>query len=279
LPRLGLVVLFGGVIGPALLMLGLTVTPASSASLLLNLEALATMLIAWVAFRENVDRRLLIGAAAIMAGAVLLSWQGGVEGFGLGALAISGACLAWGIDNNLTRKLSAGDPVQIAFIKGLAAGGANFTFAIAAGAHLPSISGVGGALLVGFFGYGVSLVLFVLALRYLGAARTGAYFATAPFIGAVLSIAMFNEPVTLRLIVVGVLMGFGVYLHLSETHEHEHEHDALEHEHRHVHDAHHQHAHRPDDPLGEPHSHSHQHSPMRHRHPHYPDLHHRHEHA
>lgn len=207
LPWLGLVILTGGVIGPALLMVGLTTTSASSASLLLNLEGLATMLIAWVAFRENVDRRLLLGAAAILAGAILLSWQSGPEGFGVGALAIAGACLAWGIDNNLTRKLSAADPVQIALLKGLVAGSTNLILALAAGAHFPPASSVAGAALVGFLGYGVSLVLFVLSLRYLGAARTGAYFSTAPFMGAVLSIFMFEDPLTLRLIAAGVLMG------------------------------------------------------------------------
>jgi drug/metabolite transporter (DMT)-like permease len=279
LPWLGLVVLSGGMIGPVLLMLGLATTPASSASLLLNVEGLATMLIAWVAFRENVDRRLLAGAAAILTGAVILSWQGGPEGFGLGALAIAGACLAWGIDNNLTRKLSTADPVQIALLKGLVAGAVNLALALLAGAHLPSVTALGGAALVGFFGYGVSLVLFVLALRHLGAARTGAYFSTAPFIGAVLSIEMFGEPITIPLIAAGLLMGIGVYFHLSETHEHEHEHETHEHEHRHVHDAHHQHAHGPDDPQGEPHSHRHRHRPLIHTHRHYPDIHHRHGHA
>src|SRR5262249_38272196 len=159
------------------------------------------------------------------------------------------------------------------FIKGLFAGVANLALALIAGAHLPSISRFGGAVLIGFLGYGVSLVLFVLGLRHLGAARTGAYFSTAPFIGAVLSIPMFNERIPVQLIRAGILMVSGVYLHLSETHEHEHEHQSLEHEHRHVHDAHHQHAHGPDDPVGEPHSHFHRHSPLRHRHPHYPDLH------
>lgn len=279
LPWLALVIVSGGVVGPVLLMIGLTITPASWASLLLNLEALATMLIAWIVFRENVDRPLVIGAAAILAGAVLLSWRGGPEGFGPGALAIAVACLAWGIDNNLTRKISAADPVQIALIKGLAAGSVNSVLALVAGATFPSTPQLRGALLVGFFGYGVSLVLFVLGLRHLGAARTGAYFSTAPFIGAVISIVMFDEPITARLLAAGLLMAFGVYLHLSETHEHEHEHDPLEHEHRHVHDDHHHHAHGPDDPVGEPHTHWHRHAPIRHKHPHYPDLHHRHEHA
>ena len=278
LPWLGLVVLSGGVIGPVLLMAGLARSSASSASLLLNLEGLATMAIAWVVFRENVDRRLLVGAAAILAGAVLLSWQGGPRGFGLGELAIAGACLAWGIDNNLTRKLSGGDPVQITAIKGAAAGATNLVLALAAGAHLPAAGIVGSAAVVGFLGYGVSLVLFVLALRGLGAARTSAYFSTAPFIGAVLAIAMFGEPVTPALVAAGALMVIGLYLHLAERHEHAHVHEAIEHEHRHIHDAHHQHAHDPGAPDGEPHTHPHRHLPIVHAHPHYPDLHHRHGH-
>ena len=279
MPWLALVVLSGGAIGPVLLLIGLTTTPASSTALLLNLESLATMVIAWVVFRENVDRRLLVGAAVILAGAVLLSWQGGPGGFGLGAIAIAGACVAWGLDNNLTRKLSAADPVQIALIKGLVAGAVNLALALTAGAFLPTISALGGAMLVGFLGYGVSLVLFVLGLRHLGAARTGAYFSTAPFIGAILAVAMFDEPITARLIGAGFLMAIGLYLHLSEAHEHEHQHEAIDHEHRHIHDAHHRHSHALNDPVGEPHSHWHRHLPMTHKHPHYPDAHHRHEHA
>jgi drug/metabolite transporter (DMT)-like permease len=284
LPWLALVVLSGGAIGPALLMLGLATVPASSAALLLNLEGLMTMAIAWLVFRENVDRRLLLGAAAILAGAVVLSWQGGPGGFGeggfgLGALAIAGACLAWGIDNNLTGRLSSADPVQIAAIKGAVAGAANLALALIAGAGLPSAATVGGAAIVGFLGYGVSLVLFVLALRSLGAARTSAYFSTAPFIGAVLAIGMFGEPISAGLVAAGVLMGIGLYLHLAERHEHPHTHDATEHEHRHVHDAHHRHRHQAGDPEGEPHTHRHRHLPIAHSHPHYPDLHHRHGHA
>ena len=278
---MALVVLSGGVAGPVLLMLGLTTTPASSAALLLNLEGLATMAIAWLAFRENVDRRLLLGAAAILAGALLLSWQGGpgLTGFGIGALFIAGACLAWGIDNNLTRKISASDPVQIAMIKGLVAGAVNLGLALSFGARLPAPGPLAAAAVVGFLGYGVSLVLFVLGLRFLGTARTGAYFSAAPFIGAILSLLMFKEPVTARLVAAGVLMGIGLYLHLTEDHSHSHDHEALDHEHSHVHDEHHQHAHGPGDPAGEPHSHWHHHAPMRHKHPHYPDLHHRHGHG
>ncbi len=279
MPWLALVVLTGGVIGPVLLMFGLARTSAANAALLLNLEGLATMAIAWVVFRENVDRRILLGALAILAGAVLLSWRGGPAGIGWGALLIAGACVAWGIDNNLTRKLSGADPVQIAMLKGLAAGAVNLGLALARGVVLPAPATVLGAGLIGFLGYGVSLTLFVLALRHLGTARTGAYFSTAPFIGGALAVVLFGEPITARLLGAAVLMAIGLYLHLVERHDHEHAHDEMAHEHAHVHDEHHQHAHAPDDPPGEPHMHVHRHARLMHRHPHYPDLHHRHEHA
>ncbi len=277
LPWLALVILAGGVLGPLLLMLGLSRTDAASASLLLNLESLATLAIAWVAFHENVDRRLLVGAGAILAGALVLSWQGGGQ-WGWGAPLIAGACLCWGIDNNLTRKLSAADPVQIALLKGVVAGSVNLGLALASGAHLPAPALLAAVLAVGFLGYGVSLVLFVLGLRHLGAARTGAYFALAPFVGALLAVGLLGEPLTVRLLLAGGLMAIGLWLHLTEQHEHDHDHLPLAHAHRHRHDAHHQHAHGPDDAPGEPHSHWHVHKPLRHRHPHYPDLHHRHRH-
>ena len=278
LPWLGLVVLAGGIGGPLLLMFGLARTDAASASLLLNLEGLATMGIAWLWFRENVDRRLLLGAFAILAGATLLSWQGRAS-LDWGAVLIAGACLCWGIDNNLTRKLSSADPVQIAMLKGLMAGTVNLGLALGAGAALPSAGLVAAAGIVGFLGYGVSLALFVLGLRHLGAARTGAYFSLAPFVGAALSVLMLDEPVSMALLSAGLLMGFGIWLHMSERHEHEHAHETMEHEHRHCHDEHHQHEHPVSTPMGEPHSHWHRHAAMVHRHPHYPDLHHRHRHA
>ncbi len=279
LPWLVAIVVSGGVIGPALLMLGLVTTPGSAASLLLNLESLATMVIAWVVFRENVDARLLLGAAAILAGALVLSWQGGPRGFGYGSLAVAGACLAWGIDNNLTRKLSAADPVQIALIKGLCAGATNLSLGVTTGAVLPGAAGMAAAGVIGLLGYGVSLVFFVLGLRHLGAARTGAYFSTAPFVGAIAAIAILHEPVTWQLGIAGLLLATGLYLHLTESHEHSHRHAPMRHEHRHSHDPHHQHAHDGEDPPGEPHSHWHEHRPIAHSHPHYPDLHHRHPHA
>ena len=262
-------------------MSGFSLTPVSSGTLLLNTEGLATMAIAWLVFRENVDRRIFLGAMAILAGAVPLSWPEGVSNsphLGWGSVLIVLACIAWGIDNNLTRKLSAADPLQIAMVKGLAAGAVNFALALARGAPLPGVTPLAAGAAVGFLGYGVSLVLFVLGLRHLGAARTGAYFSTAPFIGAAIALPLFGEPPTFPLIGAALLMGIGVYLHLAEMHEHEHLHEPLEHDHGHVHDAHHQHKHAPGDPAGEPHSHPHRHSRILHKHPHYPDLHHCHEH-
>ena len=276
LPWLIAIVAFGGVLGPLLLMLGLARTSAASGSLLLNLEGLATMTIAWVVFRENVDRRLLLGAASILAGAIVLSWRGRGLRLDEGGLMIAAACLAWGIDNNLTRRLSSADPVVIALIKGLVAGGVNLTLALLLGARLPSPGALGASFVVGFFGVGVSLVLFVLALRHLGSARTGAYFSLAPFLGALIAIVVLSEPVTVQLVVAGALMAFGLWLHLIERHEHDHTHEAIEHEHRHVHDQHHRHAH--EGPVSAPHTHWHRHEALRHRHAHYPDLHHRHEH-
>src|ERR1700734_523377 len=268
------IVEFGGILGPLFLMIGFARTSAVSGSLLLNLEGLATMAIAWVFLRENVDRKLLLGAAAILAGAVALSWQGQGVRIDEGGLLIAAACLAWGVDNNLTRKLSVADPVVIALIKGVAAGSVNLIVALLLGARLPSIGATGAALVVGFCGVGLSLVLFVLALRHLGSARTGAYFSIAPFLGAIIAIGLLGEPITPQLVIAGLLMAFGVWLHLTKRHAHEHTHRAIEHEHSHLHDEHHRHAH--EGTVTEPHSHWHRHEPLRHRHAHYPDIHHRH---
>lgn len=279
LPWLAAAILSGGVIAPALLLFGLLGTTTSAASLLLNLEAVATAVIAWVVFRENVDKRVAAGFVCILLGGVLLSLpSNGRVGFSPGALQVAGACIFWGIDNNLTRRISGSDPSQIAMWKGLAAGAVNTTLALLIGAKLPSI-GLGLSVAsIGFLGYGVSLVLFVLALRHLGTARTGAYFSTAPFAGATFALAMGQGSIDGTLCLSGVLMAAGVWLHITEKHEHEHVHELMEHRHLHVHDAHHQHEHLPDDPVGEPHSHAHRHRRMKHSHPHFPDLHHRHEH-
>jgi drug/metabolite transporter (DMT)-like permease len=276
-PWLALAIGMGGILAPVLLMFGLTLTAASSSALLLNLEGLATMAIAWLVYKENVDHRLQFGAFAILAGAVLLSWEGAGIAINLGALLVAASCLAWGLDNNFTRKISAADPIIIAMLKGLVAGAVNIGLALIVGASFPELLTLGAAAAVGLFGIGVSLVMFILALRYLGTARTGAYYSLAPFIGAVLAIVLLGESLTLKLLLAGLLMGIGLWLHLSERHDHEHAHEALEHEHAHVHDEHHRHDH--DGAVTEPHSHWHRHEPMRHKHPHYPDLHHRHAHG
>ena len=277
LPWLALVVVAGGITGPVLLMFGLARTDAASASLLLNLEGLATMLIAWTAFRENVDKRLLIGAMAILAGAVFLSWQGAAT-VNLGAGLIALACLCWGIDNNLTRKLASADPIQIAMIKGLGAGVVNLSIALTRGSEMPAPMTVLTSGVIGFLGYGVSLTLFILALRYLGAARTGAYFSLSPFVGATLAVLLLSEPVSLQLFIGGCLMAIGLWLHLTEQHAHDHTHRTMDHDHRHEHDDHHQHEHPPGTETTAPHSHPHRHGPLTHRHAHFPDLHHRHDH-
>lgn len=277
IPWLIAVILFGGIIAPILLMLGLTRTEASAASLLLNVESLATMAIAWLVFRENVDKRLLLGAAAILCGACILAWSGSELTLSFGAIFVIGACLAWGIDNNLTRKLSASDPTQVAMFKGLVAGVANIALALVVGAEMPSVAAAVAGGFLGLISIGISLVLFMLALRHLGTARTGAYYSTAPFVGALLSVLFLAEPLSVKLVIAGLLMAVGVWLHLTETHEHEHEHDELAHEHSHVHDAHHQHHH--EGPVTEPHAHWHSHTRLRHKHPHFPDLHHRHSHG
>ncbi|WP_455383891.1 DMT family transporter [Acidihalobacter prosperus] len=268
----------GGVAGPVLLMFGLSAMPASGASLLLNAEAVFTALIAWVVFRENVDRQVALGMLAIVVGAVILSWPGEARFAGAWpALAVLGACLAWAVDNNLTRKVSLADATWLAAVKGLAAGAVNLALAFAAGAALPALPQLSGALLVGFLAYGVSLALFVVGLRHLGTARTGAYFSVAPFVGAVIALSMGEKP-SFGLLAAGVLMAVGVWLHLTEQHEHLHAHEALEHDHEHVHDAHHQHQHDVPVPPGTRHRHPHRHEPLIHSHPHFPDSHHRHTH-
>jgi drug/metabolite transporter (DMT)-like permease len=279
LPWLAGAICCGGVAGSLLLMAGLTRTDAATASLLLALEAAATALMAWFIFNENYDRRVALGVACLIAGGIVLSWSGApsVDNL-LGPLAIVGACIAWGLDNNLTRKLSLADPLQIVELKGLIAGPFNLALGLLLGAAMPAISTALIAGAVGFVGYGISLALFVLALRGLGTARTSAYFSTAPFIGSAAAILAFGEAVTAQLVIAGALMAGGVWLHMTEHHEHEHVHGPMVHAHPHVHDEHHHHEHTAADPPGEPHTHFHEHKPMRHTHAHTPDMHHTHHH-
>jgi drug/metabolite transporter (DMT)-like permease len=276
-PWLAGAVVAGGVVAPAFLMFGLVRTDGATASLLLNLEAVFTALIAWVALRENVDRRVFAGMVAIVAGGAVLSFQG-KPGLDAGIVLIAAACLAWAIDNNLTRRVSGADAATVACLKGLVAGAVSLAAGLAAGADLPATATIAAAGAVGFLGYGVSLALFVVALRHLGTARTGAYFSVAPFFGAVVALVFLRESPDWAFWTAAALMAAGVWLHLAERHEHVHAHPEMEHEHPHTHDEHHRHEHDFTWDGKEPHTHAHRHGPLRHRHPHYPDLHHGHSH-
>ncbi|MBX3605406.1 MAG: DMT family transporter [Piscinibacter sp.] len=270
---------FGGMLGPALLMWGLTLTDGATASLLLNVEAVLTALLAWIVFRENTDRQVVWGMAAIVAGGLLLSWEPAGARLSTGALLIVAACLCWAVDNNLTRKVSANDAMLVACSKGLVAGTFNTLLALAAGVAPPGAAPAAAALAIGFLGYGLSLTLFVIGLRTLGTARTGAYFSVAPLFGVLLSLALWPQPPSLMFWAAAALMALGVGLHLRERHEHEHTHEPTWHAHRHRHDAHHRHQHDFAWDGTEPHTHEHRHELLTHRHPHYPDIHHRHGHA
>lgn len=277
-PWLAGAIVAGGMLGPVLLMAGLVRSSAAAASLLLNLEAVLTALIAWLVFHENASRRIVAGFVAIVAGGVLLGWEPGAMRWSSGALLIAAACLCWAVDNNLTRKVAEHDALVVAGLKGLVAGGCNTTLALATGAGWPDAATLVAALVVGFFGYGVSLALFVVGLRQLGTARTGAYFSLAPLFGVALALVLWPALPGWTFWVALVLMAAGTAVHLAERHEHEHVHEAMVHTHPHVHDLHHQHGH--DFPWDghEPHTHEHVHAPLRHSHAHVPDIHHRHRH-
>ena len=279
-PWLAGAILFGGGLGPLLLVVGLRTTSSATASLLLNLEVVLTALVAWVFFHEGFNRRVGIGLSAILAGGIIASWQShGGFGFSTGSLAIAGACACWAIDNNLTQRVSSADPRQIATLKGLLAGSANLAIGLGVGGSLPGGFNLFAAMLIGAFGYGLSLMLFVTALRHLGSARTGAYFGVAPFVGVIVAIVVFGESITVRTVPAGLFMMFGVWLHHSEDHDHEHQHELLVHAHLHTHDDdQHGHDHTERVLANGAHSHEHRHAPVVHRHAHRPDIHHRHAH-
>ncbi len=276
---LAVAIVFGGVLAPVAMMSGLATSTASTASLLLNLEGAFTALLAWFVFGENVDWRIAGGMTAIIAGGLALVWNPGWSaGISVGSLLVVLACVCWAIDNNFTRKISLTDATFIAAAKGLTAGGVNLALALLTGQQLPAPPVVVSAMLLGLVSYGVSLGLFVLALRELGAARASAYFSVAPFFGAALAVIMQIDQVTVRLVGAGLLMAAGVWLHVSERHAHAHSHEAMRHTHTHVHDEHHHHSHDETSADSQPHTHEHEHAPMTHAHPHYPDVHHRHPH-
>ena len=272
-------ILYGGMVGPVLLMVGLVNMPASGASLLLNAEGVATALLAWFVFRENFNRRVALGMLAIVVGAVVLTVPAALEfGSVWPSLAVLGACLCWGIDNNLTRKIALTDATWIAAVKGGVAGPVNLALAVLLGATLPAVVPALAAMGVGLLAYGVSLVLFIVAMRFVGTARAGAYFSVAPFFGAILAVVL-GEPVTPALLIAAACMAVGVWLHLSERHGHEHTHVAVTHDHWHSHDdGHHDHEHPELAGARMPHRHVHTHPQVTHTHEHYPDSHHRHDH-
>jgi drug/metabolite transporter (DMT)-like permease len=275
---LGGIVIFGGIVGPILMLVGLARVSGLTGALLLNLEAPFTMLMAVLLFREHLGRRAAAAATLIILGAAALGYSPGeLRVDGLGAVAIAGACLSWAIDNNLSQRLSLRDPIAVVRIKALGAGTCNLILALATGATLPEPALAAAALVLGAFCYGLSLVLDMKALRILGAAREAAYFATAPFLGALLSILLLGDRPRLPDLAGALLMIAGIILLRRERHVHVHTHEAIEHDHSHVHDAHHQHAH--EGPFTEPHAHPHRHEPLSHDHPHVPDLHHRHDHG
>jgi drug/metabolite transporter (DMT)-like permease len=277
LAMLGGAVLFGGGLGPVLLLMGLRLAPAASASLWLNFETVATSILAWGLFKEHLDRRTWLAAACILAGGVLLAAPEGAAGVKAG-LFIALACFCWGLDNNLTALVSGYTPAQTTFVKGLVAGGVNLALGAAFEGALTPTAGTGLALLVGALSYGASIVLYINGAQQLGASRSQLLFSASPFLGMAVAWTVLGEPVLPLQLVAAVAMVAGIYLMLTARHEHEHTHEPMSHTHSHRHDdGHHNHVH-----FGLPawtrHTHPHDHEAMTHRHPHHPDLHHRHPH-
>jgi drug/metabolite transporter (DMT)-like permease len=277
LPVLAGMILAGGVAGPILLVLGLARLGGAAAALALNLEAPFTIALAVLLLGERLSRREVAGAALVVAGAAALAWApgpGAVDPLGLACVA--GACAAWALDNNLGQRLSIRDPVAVARTKALAAAVFDLALAALLGEPFPPPAHLAGALVTGSLGYGASIVLHLLAVRSLGAARQAAYFATAPFIGAIAAVPLLGDRLPPAHVAAGALMAIGIALIVRARHAHAHRHEAEEHEHAHVHDEHHAHGH--EGPVVEPHSHVHRHAPLFHDHPHLPDIHHRHGH-
>jgi drug/metabolite transporter (DMT)-like permease len=270
-------ILAGGVAAPIILLFSLKNTPAATASLLLNFEGVATTLLAALAFKESISGHGWRAIGLITTAGIILSANfSGKWGLSAGALGIMGACLLWGLDNNLTRQISAKDPITIVTIKGLAAGSFSLLLALTLGNRLPSAGIIARAMGLGWFSYGLSIVLFIHAMRSLGSARTSALFGIAPLAGMLLSFILFRVFPTWMFAIGLVLMVIGTMILVSEEHEHDHEHEMMVHDHAHHHDKHHEHEHK--EMREEKHAHEHQHETLVHAHDHLPDLHHRHNH-
>lgn len=270
-------VLFGGGLGPVFLLLGLRAAPAASVALWLNLELVATTLLAWCLFGEHMGRRTWLAAGLVLLGGLVLASPGETGSLRAAAL-VAVACLCWGIDNNLTALVGGFTPAQTTFVKGLGAGSVNFGLGLAFEGGLPSAPAALGALGVGALAYGASIVLYIAGAQQLGASRSQLLFSTSPFLGVALSWAVFKEPVWIAQLAAAALMLAGISLMLTAKHEHEHSHEELFHTHTHRHDdGHHNHVH-PGLPPSVRHTHAHHHEPIHHTHPHEPDMHHRHRH-
>lgn len=280
LPRVLAIVVLGGIVGPLALVNGLRTVSGVSGALLLNLEGPLTVLVAITVFHEHLGRRAALGAGLVFLGACLLA----VPGAGAGAARLSGvlllatACAAWALDNNLTQGLAGKDPWQLVIAKTVGAGSGMVGLALALGDRFPAGRLVLSALLLGALAYGASVLLDAFALRLLGAAREAAFFATAPFAGALLSVPVLGERLGATQLAAGAVMLVGVAILVRERHGHEHTHETLEHTHRHVHDDHHQHPHPEGIDPTRPHAHPHRHAPLTHAHAHVSDAHHRHVH-
>ncbi len=280
LPWLAGALIAGGVAAPIILLLGLKSTPASTASLLLNFESVATTLIAALFFKESIDRRIGWAIGLVTLASVLLTWTGSKWGISFAALGVIGACFLWGLDNNLTRRISARDPLMIVGVKGLGAGTFSLVLCILLRQSLPALNIGLLAMLLGSISYGISIQLFIISMRAMGAARTSTLFGTAPFAGVILSLILLRDAPSILFWVSLPVMLAGAWLMLTENHAHQHIHELLEHNHRHAHpDEHHLHAHPENSPLvNGSHTHMHRHEALVHDHPHTPDLHHQHRH-
>lgn len=274
---LALAVLFGGAVGPVVMLFGLQAASAASVSLWLNAETVATALLAWLFFHEHMDRRTVIAIALVLAGGLLLAAPEGAAGWRAGAL-VALACLCWGIDNNLTALISGFTPAQTTAVKGIGAGSVNLAIGLATEGQIPGVAVIAAALVVGAFSYGLSIMLYISGAQQLGASRSQLIFSTSPFLGVLLAWTLLAEPIQPFQIGAAVAMAVGLYVMLTARHEHVHTHEAMHHTHSHRHDdGHHDHVH-PGLPAWVRHTHPHEHSPITHSHPHEPDIHHRHGH-
>ena len=274
---LGFAVIFGGGVAPVLLLAGLRAAPAASVSLWLNTEVVATALLAWALFHEDLDRRTVMAASLVLTGGIILAVPEGLAGWKAGAL-VAGACVCWSLDNNLTALVSGFTPAQTTIAKGVIAGSVNLMIGLSLGQRLPGLGRVSAALAVGAVSYGFSIMLYIFSAQHLGATRSQLLFATSPFLGVVLAWTLFGEHIELAQLAAAPCIAAGLCLMLTARHGHEHAHEALAHTHSHRHDdGHHTHVH-PGLRAWVRHTHPHQHEPVTHTHEHVPDLHHRHRH-